>query len=97
MAKDQPTFEQAIDQLETIVEQIESGEVGLEEAIAKYEQGAALIKRCRAILGAAEKKIAELKVEDEPGDTADVDADAELAGEAGMDDGGTGPDDEMPF
>ena len=56
----QPSFEQAIDSLEDLVEQIESGEVGLEEALARYEQGQALIKRCRGILDKAEAKIAEL-------------------------------------
>jgi exodeoxyribonuclease VII small subunit len=86
MAKAEPTFEQAIEQLEAIVERIESGEVGLEEAIKQYEQGAALIKRCRSILGAAEKKIAELKVEDVPEEPAE---DAEPAGDPA--------DDEAPF
>ena len=56
----QPTFEQAIEQLEDIVEQIESGEVGLEQAIERYEQGQKLIHRCRGILDKAERRIAEL-------------------------------------
>ena len=51
------TFEQAVGKLEKIVEQIESGETGLEESIARYEEGIKLIKQCRAILDAAEKKI----------------------------------------
>ena len=54
------SFEQAIDRLEDIVEQIESGEVGLEQALTQYEQGQALIKRCRGILDQAERRIAEL-------------------------------------
>ena len=56
----QPTFEQAIEQLEDIVEQIESGEVGLEQAIERYEAGQKLIQRCRGILDKAERRIAEL-------------------------------------
>ena len=56
----EPSFEQAIDKLEDLIEQIESGEVGLEEAIAQYEQGQSLIKRCRGILDKAERRIAEL-------------------------------------
>lgn len=56
----QPTFEQAIEQLEDIVEQIESGEVGLEQAIDRYEAGQKLIQRCRGILDKAERRIAEL-------------------------------------
>ncbi|MEM9345191.1 MAG: exodeoxyribonuclease VII small subunit [Planctomycetota bacterium] len=63
----EPSFEQAIDKLEDLIEQIESGEVGLEEAIAQYEQGQALIKRCRGILDKAERRIAEL-THDEDGE-----------------------------
>jgi exodeoxyribonuclease VII small subunit len=58
------TFEQAIDQLEQLIEKIESGEVGLEEALKHYEQGTELIKRCRSILDAAEKRVAELTEKD---------------------------------
>ena len=57
MAKEKMTFEQALGELEKLVEQIESGQIGLEESIAKYEQGIQLIKQCRVILDAAEKKI----------------------------------------
>ena len=58
-------FEQAIDRLEDLVEQIESGEVGLEDALARYEQGQTLIKRCRGILDKAERRIAELTEDDQ--------------------------------
>lgn len=57
---DPVSFEQAIDQLEQLIEKIESGEVGLEQALKHYEQGTQLIKRCRSILDSAEKRIAEL-------------------------------------
>ena len=67
-------FEQAIDKLEDLIEQIESGEVGLEEAIAQYEQGQALIKRCRGILDKAERRIAEL-AQDEDGEPTITEAD----------------------
>lgn len=55
--KSKPSFEQALEQLEKIVEQIESGQIGLEDSIARYEQGIKLVKQCREILDAAEKKI----------------------------------------
>jgi exodeoxyribonuclease VII small subunit len=70
----EPSFEQAIDKLEDLIEQIESGEVGLEEAIAQYEQGQALIKRCRGILDKAERRIAEL-TQDADGEPAITEAD----------------------
>lgn len=55
-----PTFEQAMAQLEAIVERIESGEAGLEQTIAEYEKGVALVKRCRDILARAEQRVSEL-------------------------------------
>ena len=54
------SFEDAMTELETLVEQIESGEIGLEEAIQRYERGIALIQRCRTVLDSAEQRIAEL-------------------------------------
>jgi len=75
------SFEQAIDKLEGIVEQIESGEVGLEQALEQYEQGQALIKRCRGILDKAERRIAEL-TEDAQGRPAIAPADVVMDDQA---------------
>ena len=55
-----PTFEKAIEQLEVLTDKIESGQIGLEESLKQYEQGMKLIKQCRTILDAAEKRIAHL-------------------------------------
>jgi exodeoxyribonuclease VII small subunit len=52
------SFEQALAELETIVRQLESGEVELERSISIYERGAALRAHCDGKL-----KDAELKVE----------------------------------
>lgn len=61
MAKQKPTFEEALKQLETIAEQIEQGKIGLEESITQYEKGMALVKQCRDILNKAELKIQKLQ------------------------------------
>ena len=53
-------YEQAIEQIEQIIEGIESGDTGLEESLAQYEKGMKLLSHCRGILGAAEKRIVEL-------------------------------------
>ena len=53
-------FEDAIRQLESIIDQVESGEIGLEEALDQYETGMGLIKHCKGILTKAEAKIAKL-------------------------------------
>jgi len=55
-----PTFEESVAQLEQIVAAIASGQIGLEESLAKYEQGMELVKRCRGILDRAEKRIEQL-------------------------------------
>jgi exodeoxyribonuclease VII small subunit len=51
------SFEDALSELERILADIEAGEIGLEESLAKYERGNFLIQHCRGILGAAEKQI----------------------------------------
>jgi len=58
-------FEQALEDLEGLIEQIESGDVGLEESLAQYERGMKLIKQCREVLSKAEKKIAELTLDEQ--------------------------------
>ncbi|MEL6741694.1 MAG: exodeoxyribonuclease VII small subunit [Planctomycetota bacterium] len=54
------SYEQALGELEGIVRRIESGEVTLDESLASYERGAALVERCRALLDRAEQRIEEL-------------------------------------
>jgi exodeoxyribonuclease VII small subunit len=66
-----PSFEQAVERLESLIEQIESGEVGLEDALQQYEDGTKLILHCRGILDRAEQKIAELSLDDKGG-VADI-------------------------
>ena len=56
-AKSEPSFESALEQLEAIVDRLESGELPLEEALAAFEQGVALSRRCTAELEAAERRI----------------------------------------
>ena len=69
MAKEEKTdigklsFEEAIKALTQIVEKIETGEVPLQTSIEQYEKGMALIKHCRGILQAAEKKIEKVSQE----------------------------------
>ncbi|MCA9300212.1 MAG: exodeoxyribonuclease VII small subunit [Phycisphaerales bacterium] len=63
MSKKLPTFDEALEQVETLIEQIEHGEIGLEEALDAYEKGAGLIKHCRTILDKAEQRVSELQVD----------------------------------
>ncbi|WP_020176593.1 exodeoxyribonuclease VII small subunit [Methyloferula stellata] len=50
-------FEQAMAELEGIVERLEKGSVALEESIAIYERGEALKKHCETLLKSAEQRI----------------------------------------
>jgi exodeoxyribonuclease VII small subunit len=50
-------FEEAVEELEQILTHIESGELGLEETLVKYERGNFLIQHCREVLNSAEKQI----------------------------------------
>lgn len=59
------TFEQALQKLESIVQAIEQGQVGLEESIQRYEEGMALIQRGRTILAHAEQRIQTLQLADD--------------------------------
>ena len=51
------SFEAALAELESIVLGMESGKPSLEESLAAYQRGAALLKHCQGVLAAAEQKI----------------------------------------
>ncbi|HEY2138792.1 MAG TPA: exodeoxyribonuclease VII small subunit [Chthoniobacterales bacterium] len=53
----QVNFEGAMDRLEEIVEQMESGKMMLEELIVRYEEGMKLVKICQERLASAEERI----------------------------------------
>ncbi len=52
-----PTFEQALERLESIVDDLEEGRIGLAEAMQKYEQGVKLLRQCYGMLESAEQRI----------------------------------------
>jgi exodeoxyribonuclease VII small subunit len=54
------SFEQALDELDALVRQMESGELPLEASIAAYRRGAALARHCQGRLAAAEQEIVKL-------------------------------------
>ncbi|WP_116653016.1 exodeoxyribonuclease VII small subunit [Pelagibacterium sediminicola] len=51
------SFEAALDELEKIVQQLESGRAPLQESIAIYERGEALKRHCEGLLKKAEARI----------------------------------------
>jgi exodeoxyribonuclease VII small subunit len=50
-------FERAIDELESIVKDLEAGKVPLEKSVELYERGEALKKRCEELLRQAEARV----------------------------------------
>jgi exodeoxyribonuclease VII small subunit len=59
-------FEVALEELEGVVEQLETGELALEESLAAFERGVGLVKYCNQKLTEVEKKV-ELLVKDKEG------------------------------
>ncbi len=57
------SFEQAMRELDTVVNQLERGDVALDASIALYERGAQLKKRCEDELKRAEEKVASLTLD----------------------------------
>jgi exodeoxyribonuclease VII small subunit len=58
------SFEEAFDELEAVVQQLEGGNLPLEEAITLYERGMGLARRCGQALDAAELRVQQLAVVD---------------------------------
>jgi len=59
--KQNPSFEESLEQLEKIVDSMESGKVPLEELLAQFEAGTKLLQVCEARLKDAELRIDQLK------------------------------------
>ena len=57
MAKKKPTFEESLAELETIMAELESGELPLDKMMERYEKGVKALQLCRKVLDDAEKKI----------------------------------------
>ena len=50
-------FEQSLDALEQLVEQMERGDMSLEESLAAYERGVGLYRKCQSALEQAELRV----------------------------------------
>jgi len=59
------SFEDSIKRLKDIVEQIEQGEIPLQDSLEQYEQGMSLIQHCRGILQQAEQRIEKISKVDQ--------------------------------
>lgn len=80
MAKTKPTveslsYEQAFQELEEVVSALEAGQPNLEDALALFERGQALAKRCANLLDVAEVRVKRLS-ESEPDLPVETDEEA---------------------
>lgn len=57
------SFESAITELESIVQQMEGGTITLEQALEHYQRGTGLLKYCQQTLQAAEQRVLQLENE----------------------------------
>ena len=64
------TFEEALEELELIVNKLETGEVTLEDAVDAYERGSKLKDQCQKRLNEAKMKVEKIK----EGDKENLDA-----------------------
>ena len=60
MAKKTPNFEKALSELESLVEDMEQGNLSLEDSLKRFEKGIALSTECQQALQNAELKIKQL-------------------------------------
>lgn len=61
--KTKPTFEEAVERLEELIEAMENGSSPLNELVAKYEEGSKLLRECQSQLREAELKIEKLNLQ----------------------------------
>ncbi|MFW6107808.1 MAG: exodeoxyribonuclease VII small subunit [bacterium] len=82
MGKKKPTFEESLDELESIIAELETGDLPLDKMIERYEKGVKALELCRKVLDDAEKRIEILlkdkdgKLRAEPFDTEETEADS---------------------
>lgn len=55
--EEKKTFEELMGSLEEIVQELEKGELNLDESVTKFEEGMKISKECNKILEASEKRI----------------------------------------
>lgn len=68
-----PAFEEALEELESLVEILEQGDLSLEDSLKSFERGVVLARSCHDALAQAEQKVAMLSSADPDADLAPFD------------------------
>ena len=61
----EPTIEESLKELDSIVERLESREISLEDSFVLYQQGMELLKKCSGRIDAVEKKMLKINADGE--------------------------------
>ena len=69
-----PSFEDALAELEGLVDTLEQGELSLEDSLKTFERGVVLARTCQEALARAEQKVAILSAADENADLTPFDS-----------------------
>lgn len=84
------SYEQAVEELEALVEKMESGALSLEDSLAAYKRGAELVAHCRKVLADVQQQVSVLEGEL----LKPFDARVARNGDTGADDDSDGDDDD---
>jgi len=60
-----PDFEKALEELESLVEQMESGELSLDQSLSHFKRGVELTRHCQSVLDEAQQVVQKLMNTDE--------------------------------
>ncbi len=71
-----PSFESALEELEALVEQLEQGDLSLEDSLKSFERGVELTRTCQQALKDAEQKIQILSSPDVAAELESFDSDS---------------------
>lgn len=68
-----PDFESALKELESLVEQLESGELNLDQSLDRFKRGVELTRHCQDVLDKAQQTVEQLLKPDDESSAAPID------------------------
>ncbi|MGK2927261.1 MAG: exodeoxyribonuclease VII small subunit [Lysobacterales bacterium] len=70
-----PDFEKALEELESLVEQLESGELTLDQSLLQFKRGVELTRHCQGVLEQAQQVVEQLMEPDDESSAAPLERD----------------------
>jgi exodeoxyribonuclease VII small subunit len=69
----QPDFEKSLEELESLVEQLESGDLSLDQSLSQFKRGVELTRHCQGVLDEAQQLVQKLMDTDDESSTVPFD------------------------